>query len=270
MQAADVSPEVIFEQASPGDILEYEITVSKGNPGKRIYPVVVTEGFENDQGEMVENKDIDDWIRIPRGGFRLKPGENKVLELQFDIRRDAAPGDYYSKISFVGASNRTQAGKIARRGDAAAELLVHLQLAENTFQHLQVNSLKPTSKIFFGLPIKFDLELENAGNEKVSPSGDIGIYSSNGQEIRSVDISDSMEDVEGGGKRSLSVLVNDLDKFGKFKAKLRLNYDDNTRHASDMAYFIYFPWQKLIIFSSVALLIILILSIITFKKFDKR
>jgi hypothetical protein len=269
-QAARVSPEVIFEQASPGDILEYEVTVSKGDSGKRIYPVVVVEGFDSKQGEMVENEDIDDWIRIPRGGFRLKDGEEKTLELQFDIRRDAEPGDYYAKIFFAGASNRAQATNIARRGDAAAELLVHIQLAEKTFQHLQVNNLKAGSKVFFGLPIKFDLELENAGNESVSPVGDMGIYSSNGQEIKSIDVSDSLEEVEGGDKRSLSVLVDDFDRFGKFKAKLRINYDNNTKYASDIVYFIYFPWQKLLIFGIGAFLIILLLSIITFRKFNKR
>ncbi len=250
-----VSPAIIDEKASPGDILKYEIRIKNesAGPGKAdIYAVVNDLNEESGSIEYEEVKDLRPeasivrWIEFSRGVIELMPGEEKTEELQIDINSTAKPGKYFARIAFPSGSNRPKAEENLLT-KSFAQLLINIEIKENLIEKSQISAFVPLSTVFLTPPALFDIKLDNSGNSPVTPLGSVYIYDRRGREIAQIEANENAESVAAGETWEKRIAWQEVKGIGKFKAKLELEYGEkDKRDLQDAVFFWYFPWQFLL------------------------
>jgi hypothetical protein len=221
----------------------------------------------NDPTKLDKTVSLARWIRVKRGPLNIKPGEKYELSLSVEVDMNARPGVYHAAVSFSQASNMPAAEAAAITNNLPT-LLVNMTVEDGAIEKAQIGSFKSLKNIFFQLPVIFNLNVDNIGNQPISPQGTMIIYDRQGREVDALNIN--------GDKKNIPPETTENFVFewkpapakilGKYRAKINLVYGEKAvRDLSDSIYFWILPLRYLVIILVVALIIIILLTIIMFR-----
>lgn len=269
----DITPHIIDEKGMAGEIFNYNITlINNTDRLKNLYAFVndltIEEGRQEftSPGKMDKTLSLARWVTIKRSVVDLKPGGSIEIPLDIKINQYAKPGKYYAKVVFGDGSNRPNAENQSLSG-SAPEIMININVEELVVEKSQVHQFKTSKNIFLQKPVDFIVDIENFGNRAITPGGAIYIQNRRGQEIEKLDFNSNGDSIPSEEKKSFNISWEDVRGFGKFKAKLEIEYGDQIRRdLQDATTFWVLPLPILIGFVAGLLFLVVILTYIIYKK----
>lgn len=253
--AADftVTPAVIDGKGKVREILKYAVTIENTTHHLlSIYPWVsdldpqtgksapADLGGGSPADERATN--LSRWIEVTRGVIDLLPGEKKEVPVLVQIHPSAPTGHYHALIRFSPGGNRADAE--ANLLDTA-EVAINIEVLDDARERLGVGLFAPMQKITSSGEAAFRYRVENIGNRGVVPGGKILIYDSNGREVAELPANNEGRRLEPSEKAELAAVWASGGAFGRYKAKLQLEYGDRGI-VEDTTFFWVLPWHKLL------------------------
>lgn len=276
-QRTVVSPSVIDENFLAGEIGKYSIKLKNNTDRKYdIYATInnVTSKDGKIKFETVSTREkavsAANWILIRRGVIELLPNEEVSVPLEIRVPANAVPGKYFVSASFPIGPNR-KAAEDGMANKSFSDIRINIDIRDNIIERAKILKFATERNVYLTNNIAFSVELENFGNRKIDPSGYIYVFNRKGAEIEKIEIAKGSYNL-GPGQ------VNEIEKFwtggtgaGKYKVKIELEYGENgTRDMQDTLYFWILPWKALLVFLSLMLILVFILTFVIFKKTYKR
>jgi hypothetical protein len=276
-QMISVSPSVIDENFEKSAIGKYSIKL-KNHTDKKLGLYANVNNISSSDGRLrfdtVSSKERSvsaaNWILIRRGVIELMPYEEVSVPLEIRVAMNAIPGKYYVSISFPAGSNRAGATN-SMKNKSYAETRINIDITENIIEKAQIKKFITTKNVYFSNKIDFELNIENSGNRQIDPFGYIYVFNRKGAEVAKIEISK--------GDHNLGIdQINEIEKTwlgrlasGKHKAKIELEYGKNgTRDLQDTLFFWVLPWKMLLTFTSLMIVLLVILIFIIFRKTYKQ
>ncbi|MBP9669334.1 MAG: hypothetical protein KBE09_03525 [Candidatus Pacebacteria bacterium] len=243
-----ITPVVIDEKAKVRDILKKSITIKNiGDRKLNIYPAVNDvhpdegeEDFVAAQDSLDRAASLANWIELSRGVIDLSPGEEKVIPFVVRVNLNALPGTYHANISFTEGGSRAGSNKVA-------SLMVNLEVQSEVKEIMQLNKFFTDNVFFSGDDVLFNFQVENIGNQELSPTGEIRVYNRKGEEVASIDVNKEGKAVSPDQVAQLASVWSAAHGFGKYKAFLNVDYGKSqAASVQDTVFFWIIPWQQLL------------------------
>ncbi len=268
-----VSPRIADEQSKAGDILKYDVVIKNESESKiNIYALVndisKTEGEEEflNPADLNKETSVARWIKFKRGVIEIAAGEERRIPLEINIPSVATPGKRFARIAFPDGSNR----KIAQEGmtnKSYTQLLINIEIQEEVIEKSQIKEFGTLDKVFLTSPGTFVLKLKNFGNKAIKPQGNIYIFNKRGEAVASLTVDTGSESIGPDELWEKNIVWEDLKGFGKFKAKLELEYGQkDKRDLQDTIFFWILPWKWLLGFFLGTFMFLVLMVTLIFKK----
>ncbi len=243
-----MTPVVVDEKAKVRDILKKSITIKNISDRKlNLYPAVNDVHPEEGEEDFVAAQDsldraasLANWIELSRGVIDISPGEEKVVPFVVRVNLNAMPGTYHANISFSEGGSRAGSHKVS-------SLMVNLEVQAEVKELMQLNKFFTDNIFFAGDDVLFNFQLENIGNQELSPKGEIRVYNRKGEEVASIDVNKEGKAVSPDQVAQLASVWSAAHGFGKYKAFLNVDYGKSqTASVQDTVFFWLIPWQQLL------------------------
>jgi hypothetical protein len=273
-----VSPLVIDHELEKRDIIEETITLTNKQENLvSIYPTV-NEVSVNEGGailtfvepSMVENRgaSITSWLEIGRGNIELKGGETKEVKLTIRVNPEVESGEYHAFIGFPEGSNRPEAERKVRDGNAPGTV-VRIDVAKVQNQFLRLERFSVERFIKGKTEGDISIKLANPGKSPVIPEGEVIFYDTNGIELQAIVLNGAKSSIEPGNSLELKEEVPDELQMGKYKAFLSLEYGETQKASlNDTAFFYVLPLKKLMIIFAILLIFAIALALFVHRRYD--
>lgn len=270
-----VTPAVIDHTAKPRDILKESITILNTSDRKlNIYPSVNDINVTAGEQEFSAALNADDrstslanWIELSRGVIELGPGEEKVIPFVIRVHLNAQPNDYHATISFSEGSTR----ETAEAKDPLATLDVNIDVEADVKEVLQLNKFFTDRLFLAGDDVLFNYQLENIGNQDLTPKGEIRIYDRTGKEVAAVDVNSDKQTISPDQVAQLASAWTAASGFGRYKAFLSVDYGASQKASvQDTVFFWVVPWQQLTGLIGALLVAIIFLALYFHRMFEMR
>jgi len=269
----EISPHIIDAKAQARDILEYDVKI-KNNSDRRVtmYVLVFDLSPDDNHQEILAPEKLDKttsitpWVNINRGAVELDPGQEISRKLTIEVNLRAKPGKYYAAIVFSRGRNITIAKENFEKSNQL-QLLLNIEVEENIVEKAQIQELKAEKNIFLTSPAVFNFSVVNSGNRDITPSGYLYIYNRKSQEIAKLPANADKQPIAPEESKKFTLSWDQGQSTGKFKAKLELEYGQKERHdLNETLYFWALPWRIAALFGGGLMLVIIILTVLIFKK----
>jgi hypothetical protein len=270
-QGVFVDPRVIDLEAEAGELIEKSVAVKNNNNRyAEVTPLVygLTQNFLENTTDATSTDDtaryLASWISVYRGVIRLSPGESVEKPLSIKVRNDAMVGTYYAYVIFSEGKNFSDPGTVSPPYSQTS-LLIRLKIKKSIKEVAEIAGFRSYKNVYFKFPAEFGCLLKNIGNEPVDISGSLRIYNRRGEEIEKVDV--DQKNILPEQSREIDQSWDPGSGFGKYKAKLVLEYGKNSkRDLQEIIYFWVLPLKFLIFFISGLVFIFILLILILFSK----
>ena len=268
-----VNPRLIDEQAKFKEIFDYDIKFKNVSDRKiEIYSIVNDMSDEglveeyNGPGSADRTNSLASWINFKRGVIEIDPGEEVTVPLNITINDYAVPGKQYAQIVFPYGRNRVVA-KERMEKEVFAKIMININVQDNIIEKAQIKRFLTSKKIFTSLPISFILDINNFGNRDIKPEGYIYVYDRRDREVAKIKANPGdIEIVPEAEIDLMPVWENDV-KFGKYKAKLELEYGQkDIRDLQDTVFFWVMPLKWLIAIGSGLFFIVVLMTFVIFRR----
>ncbi len=273
--AADltVTPAIIDETAYARDILKYEVTLTNGSNRKLdIYAAVndlsPTEGRQEfiSPSQLDKETSLARWVRVQRGVIELQAGASTTIPLNVEVDMKAAPGKRHAAVSFVPASNGYDAQAAALKG-GGSQVLLNIDINENIIDKAQITEWRSGRNVYLSLPVSLNFTISNFGNQTITPTGKIYIYNRQNQEVAQLNVDTAGQPIEPAQEGEYAYEWVPEKALGKYKARIELTYGNGgERDLMDTTYFWVMPLKLLIGFLGAIILLVVLLSIIIYKR----
>ncbi len=271
-----VTPKVIDKEVKPRDIFTETIKIENLAGHKLdIFPTVNAVSVDGG-GDIVDftapsvsdgTVTITNWIEFPRNNVELLPGETKELPLTIKIHPEAKAGVYHAFIGFGAGTNATEANQLVLNG-AAPGIVVTLSVDQDRSEFLKLGKFIIDKFVTSPDNSAISYTLTNPGEAPVTPTGEIIISDSKGQEVSSVPINPASESLPPGAETTYQATVPTEGHLGKYKALLTVDYGtEQIASVYDTAFFYIVPWQQLLMLFVGILVVAIILTIIIHRRY---
>jgi hypothetical protein len=270
-QGVFVEPRVIDLEAAPGELIEKSVKIKNNNNRyAEVTPLVfdLVQDFEGNGFSAtgtVENPEfLASWINVFRGVIRLASGESSEKELLIKVKNDARAGTYYAYVIFSEGKNFSDPGTVSPPYSQTS-LLIRVKIKKGIKETAELSGFRSYKNIYFKFPAEFGYKLKNVGNVPVDITGSLRIYDRRAEEIENIEI--SQKDIMPDQERTMDQIWNPGSGFGKYKAKLVLEYGNNSkRDLQEIIYFWVLPFKFVIMLIAVIFFIFILLILILFAK----
>lgn len=268
--SVSVTPLIIDHTTEARDILSDSITI-KNNHSTHLRAYASVHEIELDGNNEIKafvpasmsdrTESITSWIEISRARIDLQPGEEKVLPLTIRINPNAKSGEYHAYIGFGIGPNQDEAEKKVMENQAAG-VIIRVSINDKQVELLRLNGFKAKPLVLENTDSNFTFTLENLGELPQTPSGEIIIYDSRGNELTSVQVNKENKSIGPNEKVEFSAPIPEIDRFGKNKAYLSLTYgNENLASLYDINFYYSIPKLHLIVILTVLIIIPLLLTL---------
>jgi len=277
--AADftVSPLLIELEMMPRDSVTKPILVTNQTDHiLRVFATVneVALGTTGEIKEFVtpsmtdESSTVTSWTSIKRSDIFIPPHSSSSIPLTIQINPAAKPGTYTEFIGFVSAEDRPTAEAVAMRGGASG-VMMKVTVGKKTNQLMRISGFFASKFIFKDSQRSMQVEVENRGDTEAAPMGEIIFYNSRGEEVASAKVNEARMTVAPGKAQTFDVAVPFLDKLGRFKANVRLDYGEGEHKTAifDTTMFFMVPLSVLIAVGVVIVVLSLLLTYLLSRAF---
>ncbi len=268
-----ISPHIIDEKVLANDLLKYDIKIKNNSSAKANLYAMVNDMSESDgEMEFIDPSSLDKdtsvarWIKFKRGVIELMPGEEIIVPLEINISSTAIVGKRFARIALPNGSNRSIAGS-NMSNKSYAQLNINIEIEENIIEKAQVKNFSSKSRVYLTPPASFIVNLNNFGNQDIRPKGNIYIYDRRGKEVAKIDANAETELVSPGESWEQIINWDEATGFGKFKAKLEIEYGEkDKRDLQDTVFFWIFPWKILLAFFVGTFVFLVLMVTLIFKR----
>jgi hypothetical protein len=286
--ATTISPLVLEASVNPGASEKLNLILTNETT-EELFLSGSLEPFKpkGDQGavELVDQESAGQalsWVHLGVESLALKPGEKAIVPVEINVPRTASVGGYYLAAiwsTIADPAKKDSQVKITSRVGSLILLKVNGAVKEGL---KVVNfSLGNNRSWYSGLPVDFNLKMENNGNVHEKPSGFLEIKDIFGRITDSVPFNQDQKNILPQSERIFvaswgdnhkvgfwASLVNEVKNFkiGKYSARIDLEYGDNqTTVSSPEIHFWIIPLHILFVIG-VILIIFLVLKLAKRKK----
>ena len=267
----DVSPAIIDESGHVRAISKHTVTITNiSNQKVQVYPFINNILEEEGKQEFATYSEVDrsrslaNWLTFSRAVVDLEPGQSHELPITLDIFQFAVPDIYHAALSFGYGSSRDSAEK---RASENPTVLINVEVLDNAQEVLEFRRFTSTKKITIKPPLDFVIDVYNAGNRQLTPTGTLSLISGNGSELVAVPVNEASLSIEPESPASFSVTVPEFDRVGRYKAFVELEYA-NGKRIQDTTFFWLLPIGKIILI--IAALIVVIIFFAFMRGGNKR
>lgn len=228
---AAVSPFLIEERVSPGQIFFREITFTNESDQKLNFSILVEDIKLDEKGNLfllppkTERFSLADWVEILEKEIEVLPGESKKIKIFFKIPEKEAVGSRQGAIIFASKSNlpEQQSEGVFAALFHQIGVLVFLSTTEGVREEAKILTFKTEKKFYFApFLIKFQIEIENLGNVYLEPQGKIEIKDFFGKKAGEVLFNSQKFKILPESKRFFEEIWQGRFGFGKYIANLYL------------------------------------------------
>jgi len=275
-----VSPLVINTDAEARDILTYDITLKNtGTQQMTIYPTV--NNISLDEGGTIESflspamsdrtASLAAWIEISRRGVSLQVGESKTVTMTLRINPNPVPGTYNALIGFGYGNNQYEATELVKSGRAQGTV-VTVTIVEKKNEFLRLSKFIIDRFVTSNSNQSAVYNINNPGDTTLVPGGDIIFYNNRGVEVGAIPVNPERESILAGETKEFNVNVPMEGLFGKYKARLSVEYGSSQlASVQDTTFFYVFPFKMMLMFLGVlSVLIILAAYLFHRRYFDEE
>ena len=271
-----VTPRVIDLEVDQRDIFTRTVTIENLASHKvSLFPAV--NEVKTDDSEdiiefvtpsLVEDKDVSPatWVEMPRRVTELMPGEVIEIPVSFRIHQDAKAGNYQLFLGFGTGKNREMAEQQVRDGQAPG-VVVTLAVAQNKTEFLKLDRFMIDRFISSPENQAITYTLQNPGEARVLPKGEIIFYNGRGEEVGSMPINENTESL-GPNEAKTYQLDAPVDGYlGRYKAFLSVDYGtEQVASVYDTAFFYVIPWRQLLVLFGVVSVFAIIVSVLLHRR----
>ncbi len=250
-----VSPVLLDLDMVARDVQTKDITLTNTGASKLTIYATVNEILVDEGGQIKEfvspvmtdqSTTVTSWMEINRGRIELEPGESEVVPLTVRVNPYAEPGEYHALVGFFSTNKRYIAEAAALAGEADG-VIVKVSIGEKTNDLVRISSFLIDRFILSNETGNIEIKVENIGDAKAVPTGEIIFYNSRGEEVSSLPVNTESATVEAGGSTIITATVPFHERIGRYKANLVLRYGANQQAAVfDTAQFFMIPLPLLI------------------------
>ncbi len=265
-----VTPLIVDYSTEARDILTKDLTI-KNNHTTHVRAFASVHEIELDGNNEIKafvpasmsdrTESITSWIEITRSRIDLQPGDERQIPLTLRINPNAKPGEYHAFIGFGTGSNQDEAIKKVMNNQSAG-VIVRVSINEKSVELLRLSNFKSKQIVLDDTEANFTFSLENLGDMPQTPTGEVIIYDSRGNELTSVAVNKENQTIAPGEKNEFSIPVPASDSFGKNKAYLSLSYgNDHLASLYDINFYYTIPKTYLAVIFTVLIVIPLLLTL---------
>jgi len=208
---------------------------------------------------------ITSWIEITRSRLELPPNGELSVPLKIRINPEAEPGVYYAYIGFASGANRDEIENKIKAGQGNGTIL-KITIADDTKEQISLVSFTADRFSYNDTDSQITFVLENTGDVPLSPSGEVIIYNTKGNELGSIPVNEEGTIIQPGERVEFSKLLPFVNSLGRNKAYLSINYGiKNQANVFDTTFYYSVPWYYILSFF-VALLTLLVITTLVVRK----
>ena len=270
-----ISPAIIDEKAKARDIIKESVTITNTSNHKLLlYPSVFNvrpgsgqEGFHPAVTASDRSDSLANWIELSRGVIELNPGEERQVPFTIRVNLNAVPDAYHAVVSFSDGGTRES----AEASGALAATTINVEVQADIKEDIQLKKFSTDNLVFSGDDVLFKYQLENIGNQGLSPKGEIRIYNRRGEEVASIDVNQEGKVISPAQVGQLATVWNAVSGFGQYKAVLSIKYGTvHPETIEDTVFFWILPWQELLGLFIASLITIVVLALYFNRWFERR
>ncbi|MEA1962888.1 MAG: hypothetical protein U9M94_01465 [Patescibacteria group bacterium] len=285
--AFSITPPLIKNTMSPGDIWKSSIKIINNNPKEiNIYVQALDfqGGDESGEVEFLQAKEknadgslpfFSQWIVFEKKEFILPPFGSKEIPFIIDVPIGASPGGHYAALLAGTAPPTDDISGSSIKISSLLTSLILLNVKGDVHERGIIREFSSGKKFYQNEKIDFIVRFENLGNIHLQPRGDIKIYNQFDKLQDKILIN---HDTDFG-----NVLPKNIRKWnfewesgknlldmGRYRAELILTYGQNEKQNIDRTIYFWVIFIKpLIIFSS-AVLFIIFLMVVIIRSYIRR
>lgn len=201
------------------------------------------------------------WVKANISSFVLAPKEKRRIEFTVSVPSTASRESHYLSL-FV--KQKSSAGQIGIGKRVGTLLFLHVSGDANEKLQLQDFSIEKNGGKIFA-----HIQLNNAGNIHVIPSGTIDLWNLWGKKVASIDINKEQRMLLPGGDWRSQVELKNISpiNMGRLRVELHLNYGLTLQRIDQKISFWYFPWVA--IFSGLFVIIGVLCTVLFVQKNKK-
>jgi hypothetical protein len=246
LAAVSVSPRLVDETLAPRDQTQTVIVLE--NPTEKptrvfasVNPITLTDGGSISSFIPASLSDgrtsVTSWLAIDRGRIELPSGASTTIPLTIKIHPAAVAGLYHAFIGFGGGTNRDEAEAEVLSGGAPG-VIVRILITDERSTNLKLSGFTAKRLLLGESADALTYTLTNAGELPLSPTGEIVLFNTRGEEIINLPLSESAVMIPPGETISLSLPLTTAGLFGRYKALLTVRYGETqTATLTDTAFF---------------------------------
>jgi len=244
-----VSPLVIDEKAKPRDIIKGTVTVTN-TTNRTLTLFSFVQDIVNDDAkvEFAGAKNIRGslaaWISFP-STIDIHKGEKRTIDFLINVNPFAIPKKYHALIALPHGSARQDVE--GRVGNGAAQVLINLEVLDSNVDLLQLQKFISTKSFFVRSIPSFEYSVENAGTRTLVPTGEINIYNARGEEVATLNANKEAISIDPGTTFHFKASWDEGKDFGRYKARLNLEYRENQRGLLQDSVFFWVVSKKIVI-----------------------
>ena len=245
-----VTPLIIDHEGLPRDIIKGTFKITNPNHYKTTV-FTVTKNIDTSKGEQkfIEPGEADhssslaNWIDVSTKMYELQPNETKTVPYEINVNLRADKGVYHAVMFFpIGASRSEAESQIS----SAPQIAVNLTVGDEGKDRLQVGRFTGPG-VVLGSHANFIATVNNTGNRVLKPTAEVRIYNRGGQEVGTIPVNESGDEVQPDQQREFSVDWTKAKGFGRYKAQLVMEFGDKQFQTyQDSIYFWLLPWPVLL------------------------
>ena len=274
-----VSPLIIDYSTEARDLVTKDITI-KNNQTSPVRLYASVNEIELDGNNEIKSfipasmsdrtQSVTSWIEISRARIDLQPGEEKTIPITIRINPNARPGEYHAFVGFGAGSNIDEATKQVMANQASG-VVVRVSINSKQTELLKLNNFQADKFVLSNKAYNFTFQVENLGDVPQTPSGEIIIYNSRGEEINSVAVNADKKTIQPNETFDFSIPIPFSDKFGKNKAYLSISYGEKQiNNIYDINFYYTIPWVYLVVLLSLLTIIPLFITIALKRLFGNK
>jgi len=198
------------------------------------------------------------WFNIDQSQIILKSGERGEVAVKISAPRIAEPGGYYAAVLWSDVPPQVGGVKTANRLATLFLLTIKGQINAD----LQISAFQKKT----GVPLGFDLEIENKGNIHLQPTGSVSIINRKGEQVSTLLVNPLKQIILPQSKRSFELVGTDILGWGKFTAEAQISFGQDKILKSQKIVFWVWPEHLIGIVLSFVVIILVVLGVFKIAK----
>jgi hypothetical protein len=258
-QALEIAPPVVNLSANPGQTITTQISLRDISSSKLVVSNQINDfvasGEDGTPKILLDETEpnpysMKAWI-APLAQFTLAPKQIQKINVAIHVPANASPGGYYSVLRFTGTPPELDGTGVSLSASLGSLVLLRVNgeaKEQLSVQELSVNNGGKSGSLFESTPLNFVERIKNSGNLHEQPAGQVVITDMFSKEVAAVNVNLPPRNILPNSIRKFeqpldgSVLGNKI-LFGKYTAKLTLNYGASKKTTTSEITFWIIPYK---------------------------